>query len=246
VRVPGLAWPLPSGLLGWQVSRVKRRAAGAPLRPEGTARTMRGVPRSPAGIRESRLDGGRRGQASVPEEPGCAGGRDGGRLRDRQGRSRWLPGIGLRGMRPGLAACARELISARSSLGRGRASRISRANAGICPSRYLVLEGATGRPPDGQATPGLRRLRHVATVLSPPPLPVAAGRSPACVRVLPRRTLARSALTAPADQLAGPGARVPERAGGGFRRPLFPAASIDSCARPGKPPHLAISRRSFY
>jgi hypothetical protein len=48
-------------------------------------------------------------------------------------------------------------------------------NAGICPSRYLVLEGATGRPPDGRATPGLRRLRHVATVLSPPPLPVAAG-----------------------------------------------------------------------
>src|SRR6266496_183723 len=52
VRAWPLAWPSPSGPLGWQRLQGQRRAAGAsraagceaPLRLEGPARTMRGVP----------------------------------------------------------------------------------------------------------------------------------------------------------------------------------------------------------
>jgi hypothetical protein len=54
VRLTGLAlaWPLPSGPLGWQRLPGQRRAAGAsrvagceaPLRLEGPVRTVRGVP----------------------------------------------------------------------------------------------------------------------------------------------------------------------------------------------------------
>ncbi len=77
-----LAWPSPSGPLGWQSLQGQRRAAGAsraagceaPLRLEGPARTMRGVPArscdlSPGDRRTCRDD--RPGQLAERGDPRC-------------------------------------------------------------------------------------------------------------------------------------------------------------------------------